>query len=262
MSEQAAFVARICEDPHDVGIRLIYADWLDEHGEADRAEFAATDLETSYFIDKINGPEQVSLPPDGSCTADPGRSTMSEQSSNPSVLYQPILEFPGYFAGSDGSIWSCWERFYPKGKPGAGVRYRPGAAWTRMKTNRIKGGYLEVQLRRDGKSVHAFIHRLVLMAFVGTAPDGQEAFHVNNIPDDNRLSNLRWATRRENQLHRKKFGTDNSGERQGGATLTNQQADEVRRRFKVVGNKAAVAREFGISRTVAARVIRGETYRS
>src|SRR4051812_27805349 len=33
------FMQAICEDPDDDAHRLIYADWLDDHGDSDRAEF-------------------------------------------------------------------------------------------------------------------------------------------------------------------------------------------------------------------------------
>ncbi len=39
MTEQAAFIRAICTDPDDDTARLVYADWLDEHGEPERAEF-------------------------------------------------------------------------------------------------------------------------------------------------------------------------------------------------------------------------------
>ena len=33
------FLRAICENPEDDTVRLVYADWLDENGDADRAEF-------------------------------------------------------------------------------------------------------------------------------------------------------------------------------------------------------------------------------
>jgi uncharacterized protein (TIGR02996 family) len=39
MTEDEAFLRAILEDPADDGVRLIYADWLEEHGQAERAEF-------------------------------------------------------------------------------------------------------------------------------------------------------------------------------------------------------------------------------
>lgn len=39
MSDEAAFLQAICANPEDDTARLVFADWLDEHGNADRAEF-------------------------------------------------------------------------------------------------------------------------------------------------------------------------------------------------------------------------------
>jgi hypothetical protein len=43
-----------------------------------------------------------------------------------------------------------------------------------------------------------FVHRLVLFAFVGPPGPGLECCHWNDVPDDNRLTNLRWDTRSAN----------------------------------------------------------------
>src|SRR5205085_3618750 len=39
MSDRDAFLRAIWDRPHDDLPRLIYADWLDEHGQPERAEF-------------------------------------------------------------------------------------------------------------------------------------------------------------------------------------------------------------------------------
>ena len=39
------FLDAICAEPRDTGLRLIFADWLDEHGESDRAEFIRVQCE-------------------------------------------------------------------------------------------------------------------------------------------------------------------------------------------------------------------------
>lgn len=51
------------------------------------------------------------------------------------------------------------------------------------------------------------VHHLVLMAFVGPRPDGLEGLHWNDVPDDNRVENLRWDTRRANILDSVRNGT-------------------------------------------------------
>ena len=39
MSEGVAFLRAILDNPDDDGVRLVYADWLEEHGQPERAEF-------------------------------------------------------------------------------------------------------------------------------------------------------------------------------------------------------------------------------
>src|SRR5436309_2100877 len=45
MSTEQAFLADIVAHPDDDGPRLIFADWLDEHGQADRAAFIRAQIE-------------------------------------------------------------------------------------------------------------------------------------------------------------------------------------------------------------------------
>ena len=61
-----------------------------------------------------------------------------------------------------------------------------------------KCGHISVILRKgtNGKSVH----QLVMKTFVGEPPEGMEVLHINGIPTDNRLSNLRYGTRTDNIL--------------------------------------------------------------
>ena len=47
------------------------------------------------------------------------------------------------------------------------------------------------------------VHRLVLLAFLGPAPEGTEARHLNGDPADNRFENLVWDERRTNVSDRK-----------------------------------------------------------
>lgn len=71
-------------------------------------------------------------------------------------------------------------------------------------------GHLGVGLRRDGLVRSFYVHRLVLEAFVGPCPPGMEGCHWNDVPDDNRLSNLRWATKSANRFDRVRNGRDHN----------------------------------------------------
>lgn len=50
-SERAAFVRAICAEPACDTARLVYADWLDEHGELERAEFVRVQVELARLPD-------------------------------------------------------------------------------------------------------------------------------------------------------------------------------------------------------------------
>lgn len=79
-----------------------------------------------------------------------------------------------------------------------------------MKPAVRRDGYGAVALWRDGVKVQWLVHRLVLTAFVGECPPSLEGCHNDGNPRNNRLDNLRWDTRSENQLDRVKHGTHHS----------------------------------------------------
>jgi uncharacterized protein (TIGR02996 family) len=56
MSERAGFIAAIIEQPEDDTARLAFADWLDEHGEPERAEFVRVQVEYARI-----GPEKPTV---------------------------------------------------------------------------------------------------------------------------------------------------------------------------------------------------------
>lgn len=72
-----------------------------------------------------------------------------------------------------------------------------------------RNGYIQVRLWRGGKPHPESVHKLVLTAFTGARPVGLEARHLNGIKSDNRHSNLKWGTRRQNQLDKVAHGTHN-----------------------------------------------------
>jgi len=78
-----------------------------------------------------------------------------------------------------------------------------------LKPSRLDAwGHRGVKLRLDGAVKSVYVHRLVLEAFVGPRPLEMVACHWNDIPDDNRLSNLRWASKSDNRLDCVRNGSD------------------------------------------------------
>src|SRR4051812_44592846 len=48
-AEETAFLRAIVDNPDDDVARLVFADWLDEHGLADKAEFVRLEVELNHL---------------------------------------------------------------------------------------------------------------------------------------------------------------------------------------------------------------------
>ena len=59
-------------------------------------------------------------------------------------------------------------------------------------------GYLFSNFYYDGRLHCKTAQRVVAEAFFGPCPDGYEVDHINNIRTDNRVSNLQYLTKSEN----------------------------------------------------------------
>jgi hypothetical protein len=67
-------------------------------------------------------------------------------------------------------------------------------------------GYLTITLSRGQEVRHASVHPLVLEAFVGPRPPGMECCHTDGDKTNNALSNLRWDTKKANELDAIRIG--------------------------------------------------------
>lgn len=121
-------------------------------------------------------------------------------------------------------------------------------------------GYLAVSLSRDGETKTKNIHRLVLEAFMGSPPAGEEAAHLSGDPKDNRLSNLIWTTRRENCRHKLRHGTQTFGEDANSAKLTDRQIICARLQLHKGKFQKDVAAALGVNVSTIKRMWRGQTW--
>lgn len=114
-----------------------------------------------------------------------------------------------------------------------------------------KTGHQSVVLGRgtNGKPVH----QLIMRTFVGEPCEGQEVRHKNGNPTDNRLENLEYGTRTENIL---------DVFRQGKAwrKLTADDVQAIRRALSMGRPGAAIANEYGVSRSSISSIKQGRTF--
>jgi hypothetical protein len=148
-------------------------------------------------------------------------------------IWKPVPKFEGiYSASSLGRV-----------RRDAGGA---GAVAGRILTGTIHNhGYRAVGLCRDGKTFVYLVHRLVLLAFRGQPQRGQEAAHNNGARLNNKLTNLRWASRAENMQDQLQHGTFSSN---GAKKLTRKNVLAIRRLLLQNKNtQMEIARRYKIS---------------
>jgi hypothetical protein len=100
----------------------------------------------------------------------------------------------------------------------------------------------------------------VLEAFVGACPEGHECAHGNGVKDDNRVSNLRWATKSENATDKRVHGSS-IGERNASAKLQEAQVLEIRRLHAGGMTSWALSKRFAVNPGTIYRLIKNQTWR-
>lgn len=167
------------------------------------------------------------------------------------VEYRDIPGFPGYRVGSDGSVWSC--------RVHGGIR----PPWRLLCPGNRKGdvSYLVVNLWRQGKGYMRYVHRLVLTAFRGPGQPGAVACHVDGNSLNNRVDNLRWGSRKENEADKDRHGRRRRGEKHQNAKLTLNNVRDIRRLRGEGIPASAVAKRFGVSRRHIGKILQGATWK-
>lgn len=70
-----------------------------------------------------------------------------------------------------------------------------------LSVQKLRGGYLQVGLSKDGRRKYLRVHRVVWEAFNGPIPAGMHINHINENKTDNRLKNLNLMTPKENNIY-------------------------------------------------------------
>jgi len=124
---------------------------------------------------------------------------------------------------------------------------------------------LPLKQKKNGKSTARYVHRLVAETFL-ERNDGVHVIHLNYDKLDNRVENLKWATKREKELHQfsnpnwknvvEKNSRNNCKLNEGKVKIIKRQLRNNRTRITMI------AKRFGVSDTQIHRIKRGENWGS
>lgn len=187
-------------------------------------------------------------------------------------------------------IWKPWrDGTYEVSDAGNIRRAKPGISTfvgRPVKPMVAAGGYTQAQLKSDGKSIRAYVHHVVMEAFVGDRPKGMVVNHKDLNRQNNALANLEYITQKENCAHALSHGSRArgpsmpprplKGKQMGESHWTHRMPERIARadrmphskmtpetvamaRDRVAGGEkqCVVARDFGISVGQMSRIVRG-----
>lgn len=166
---------------------------------------------------------------------------------NDTETWKSVERFPGYDVSDRGRVRS----YFRRGRPDIG----PEPTHLLKQVISPPGGYHVVNLKlADGRRRLCTVHALVAEAFLGPRPDRFDVCHVDRNPLNNRVENLRYDTRQEN--NRDSLRTGESGI----ARLSRADLPVIMGRLAAGETCASIAKEYGVSRSTISMIKRGRTW--
>ncbi|MCL5128213.1 HNH endonuclease [Algibacter sp. L4_22] len=131
----------------------------------------------------------------------------------------------------------------------------------------LTNGYVSISLKQrvNGKSTGRYIHKLVAQHFLVKEDNQIYVIHLDYDKINNRVENLKWATKREKEVHQ--YSGENYKNRKidrSYAKLTESRVRLIRRKVNDPNRRTRIkmiAKEFGISEMQLYRVVSGENWK-
>lgn len=110
-------------------------------------------------------------------------------------IWRDIVGYEGLYKVSNrGRVFSCDRLVSNRHK----LILRRGKI---LKQRTHKQGYKRVKLTRFSDYKIFLVHRLVAIAFIENPENKDQINHINEIKEDNKVSNLEWVSAKENSNH-------------------------------------------------------------
>ncbi len=163
------------------------------------------------------------------------------------AILLPVDNFPRYYVDDEGGVWHWFL----------------SGALKPLKPYLDKWGYLTVKLRKEGRTLGRFVHRLVADAFIPNPERKPQVNHKNGTKHDSRADNLEWVTGQENFHHAIKSGLVqvSFGSKNRAAKLNEIQVACIKSRLRAGETRVSLGLAFKVHPTTIRDIHTGLTWR-
>ena len=161
--------------------------------------------------------------------------------------WKDIPNYEGVYQVSNLGRIRSLDRYVTRGKSGF---FKEGQI---QKLQNNGNGYLYKQLKYKGNYKNFYIHRLVLMVFVGKRPDGMVICHKDGDITNNELSNLRYDTPLENNIDQFRHETRKN-------ILKNDEVIKIREMYSEGYKPSDISKILNIKIHSVRNIAHGKTY--
>lgn len=171
------------------------------------------------------------------------------------ITLRPVPDWPDYYAGDDGHLYSI-KRGIPRR-----LRGRRGPRKRYLKVNVYKEGMTKIRTFADGRTyrvlrpIAVFVHQMIAAAWLPPAPSpDHQVDHIDQVHENNVPTNLQWLTQTENTRRYWELNpTAGRGSKHSKAKLTETDIPAIRAlRGLVTGRR--VAEMWGVSEVTVSHI--------
>lgn len=118
-----------------------------------------------------------------------------------------------------------------------------------------KYGYPKVGLWKNGSLLTITVHRLVATAFIPNKENKATVNHIDGCKTNNIVSNLEWATNKENKVHAAINGLTARGIENAGVKITESSVIRARELRDLGWTYEKIGKEIGVHMSHARRIV-------
>ncbi len=159
-------------------------------------------------------------------------------------IWKEVFGYEGlYYISSHGKVKST-----PRQGCLGGIRIPRTGRW----------GYDYIVVSKNNKNATKKIHRLVAETFIPNPENKPMVNHINGIKTDNRVTNLEWATAKENSQHAWEKGLSRplKGEFNGVSKVTDNERLEIAHYYSTGLSQTLIAEKYNITQSNVSHIVR------